>query len=291
MNNHLDTDLLQTFLEVVESQSFTRAAQRLHRVQSSVSMQVRRLERMLGAKLFDRTPRAVTLTAEGEMLVPYARRMLRLNQEMITEMHENAVEATVRLGVTATSVCYLPRLLARYAQNYPRTRLEVLCDLSVRLLAALEDKEIDLALVTQDCGRQDGTVVRREPLVWAAARDFFPEEENPLPLAVFGKGCVYRDAALKALDGARRPWRIAFMSPSNAGVHAAISAGLAVGAVARSTVTRNLRVLGREQGFPELPHFELLLFGNWEVGDEPVKTLAAEIFHGLDNEFVGSAVN
>ena len=161
MKADLDIDLLRSFVAVAESKHFTRAAERLNRVQSAVSMQVKRLEAVVGAKLFDRTKRSVKLTDAGEQLWSYAQQMLRLQEEALSSFGKAALTGRVRLGATDTSMCYLPRILPRFAQVHPLTELEIRCDRSWEALDALDAGEVDLALVTQPCGRRGGQVVCR----------------------------------------------------------------------------------------------------------------------------------
>lgn len=277
MRPGIEIDQLRTFCEVADTLSFTKAASRINRVQSAVSSKIRRLEATVGAQLFERNRRQVELTAEGEKLLQYARRVLRLTAEVRAEFDLLALEGTVRVGMTATTSHFLPEILTRFAQAHPRVELEVLCDLSWELLDAYDEGRLDLALVTQNCGRSGGEVVRKEPLVWVTANGHHPEHEDPLPLAVFAKGCIFRDAVLRAVDSIDRPWRIAFSSPNFNGVSAAITSGFAIGALAKSTVPRNFRILGAKDGMPKLPSFSVLMFSDREFAAEPVKRLADEI--------------
>jgi len=254
----LDLDLLRAFVTVAETGSFTRAAHRLGRVQSAVSMQIKRLESLVGGQLFERRRGAVVLSGQGEVLLAHARRMLALNEEALADLGRAAIEGGVRLGSADTASVFLPGILARFAQSYPRAQLEVRCDRSWHILDALEAGDLDLALATQCCGRSGGEVVRREPLVWVTAAPHLAEEAA-LPLALFAQGCDYREAAMQALDGAGRRWRMAYNSTSVHGVRAAVAAGVAVAALPRSTVERGMHLLGPEDGLPPLPDYEIFL--------------------------------
>ena len=119
VKRNLDLDLLRSFAVVAETQNFTRAAERLGRVQSAVSMQVKRLETIVDTRLFRRTKRMVRLTPDGIILLRYANRMLRLNEQALADLAGQAIEGRVRLGATDTSMCYLPAVLLRFAQSYP----------------------------------------------------------------------------------------------------------------------------------------------------------------------------
>jgi DNA-binding transcriptional LysR family regulator len=237
-------------------------------------MQIKRLEAVVGAKLFDRTKRSVKLTNAGEQLWSYAQQMLRLQEEALSSFGKAALTGLVRLGATDTSMCYLPRILPRFAQVHPLTELEIRCDRSWEALDALDAGEVDLALVTQPCGRRGGQVVCREALIWALARGSAASYQAPLPLAIFAPGCIYRDAALKALDVAGRNWRHAYSSPSRSGLDVAVAAGLAVTIVPQSALTPELRPVDAAAGLPPLPDIEILLFRRAKETSAAVVSLA-----------------
>ncbi len=281
MKPDLEIDLLRSFAAVAETRNFTRAAERLNRAQSAVSMQIKRLERIVATKVFERTRRSVKLTSGGEALLRYAHRMLQLTEEALLSFGQRTVHGRVRLGVTDTSMCYLPPVLTRFAESYPLVELEIRCDRSWQALDALEAGEADLVLVTQPCGRTGGTMVRREPLVWAAARTSAADQLDPVPLALFAPGCIYRDAALKALKQCGRRWRHAYNSPSREGLDVAVAAGLAVTIVPKSVMDKDLRPLGTKQGFPKLPQIELLLYRASHTRSGPMPALAAAITETL----------
>ncbi len=291
MKTDLDIDLLRSFVAVAETRHFTRAAERLDCVQSAVSMQIKRLEQVLDARLFDRTRRAVKLTGDGERLLRDARRILRINEEVLADFGRRRVAGRVRLGATDTSMGYLPPILAHFAAAYPLVALDVRCGRSWDALDDLAAGEIDLAFVTQPCGREPGQVVRREPLVWAAARASVADEQDPLPLAIFAPGCIYREAALDALDGAGRRWRHAYASPSRDGLMAAVNAGLAVTIAPRSLVGPDLRIIAPDRGLPPLPEIEIFLHRPQGDLAPPVETLAdviVEVLHSAEKSAASS---
>ena len=204
----LDIDLLRAFVTVADTRHFRVAAERLNRTQSAVSLQVKRLEAAIGTRLFERNRRMVRLTPAGEDLRGYAGRMLRLNDETLAAFGMPALRGRVRLGATDTSMCFLPPIPARFAGELPLVEMEIRCDRSWEALDALEAGDLDLALVTQPCGRAGGTLVRREPLVWAVAKGSGADAVDPLPLALFGPGCIYRKAGMRK-DGATTPTSVA----------------------------------------------------------------------------------
>ncbi|WP_228126830.1 LysR substrate-binding domain-containing protein [Candidatus Viadribacter manganicus] len=258
---NLDLDLLRAFVAVAESQSFTRAGARLGRTQSTISLQIKRLEESVNAELFSRDPRNVTLTGHGEALLVQARRLLRLNDEIIGEMFEHSLEGEVRFGAPEDfATTHLPGILGDYARAYPHVSLQVTCDLTLRLMDKLSQGELDLALIKREpMGADGGVPVWREELVWVGAGEDVLPAAAPAPLIVAPAPCVYRKRATSALDKANRPWRIAYTSPSLAGQQAALRAGLGVTALPTEMVPADLVKFGPEQGFPALADVEIAL--------------------------------
>ncbi len=259
LRSNLDVDLLQAFAEVAHTRSFTQAAERLNRVQSAVSGQIKRLEYITGTRLFDRTRRSVKLTKEGEILLDYAHKILRLNDAALSDLGQTRPSEKVRLAVSDHSACFLPQALVQFAAAMPAAQLEIRCERSWDALDALDAGDVDLAFVTQPCGRTDGMVVYREQLIWAAAKGSEAPTLDPLPLAIFGPGCVYRDAALRALDACGRSWRLAYNSPSRDGLLIAVRAGLAVTVATENTLESGLEPIDQSHALPSLPEIELSL--------------------------------
>ena len=223
-------------------------------------MQMKRLEDLIGCRLLSRTRRRVELTPDGAHLLSYARRLLRLNDEALGSLDRGARTGKVRVGVTDTSMIYVSRILRAFAERCPLVQVEMTCGRSWEALADLEDGKIDLALVTQPCGHEGGRRLWREPLVWVAAADAEAEAREPLPLALFAPGCVYRDAVLRLLEAAGRDYRLVYSSANSLGLSAAVTAGIAVTIMPASAVGPNLRNVGAEAGLPELPELDLLLY-------------------------------
>ena len=259
---NIPPDLLRAFVAVVECGGFSQAAERLLRGQSAVSLQVKRLEDRLGVKLLDRNPRRVALTPEGELLLDRARRILRLNDELVAQFSEVELSGLVRLGAPedfATS--HLPAVLARFARAHPRVALEVTCELTLEVIERFRTGGLDIALVKREpLGGIGGIRVWREPLVWVAGDRRLAEPDGPLPLAVSPRPCVYRKRATDALDAAGRSWRIAYTCGSLAGTHAAVRAGLGVTVLPKAMVPHDLTMLDAVSfGLPDLADTEMAL--------------------------------
>lgn len=256
----LDPACLRAFLAVAETGGFTRAAARLNRTQSAVSMQIRRLEETLGQRLISDRKR-VTLTPAGERVIEHARRIMALNDELLGRAKGIDISGRVRIGAPDDYVSFfLPAMLRRLAVTHPQIEVEVRCNMSVDLIAAVDQGRIDLALVTRLRGFDAGVTVRREPLIWAAADETLAAR-RPLPLALFSHGCPFREAALERLDQATLPFRIAYESPSIASISAAVSEGLAIAALAQISLGANMKVLDAASGLPALPVVEVVLYG------------------------------
>lgn len=261
MQPNLDPDCLRAFVAVAETASFTAAAQRLLRSQSAVSLQIKRLEQQLGVRLLERSPRLVTLTGEGELVLDQARRLLALNDELVARAREPQLAGLVRLGVPEDfATARLPRLLAEFARAHPGVALEVTCELTLPLLDRFGAGELDLALIKREpTGPATGRRVWREPLVWAAASPFqLPAGDEPLPLVCSPRPCVLRQRAVQALDSAGRPWRVTYSCASLAGSQAALRAGLGLAVLPRNMVPADLSVLD-DHGLPELADLEVAL--------------------------------
>src|SRR5215204_7763170 len=145
----LDVDHLRTFLAIAETGSFTRAADLVHKTQSAVSMQMKRLEERVGRPIFARDGRASKLTEDGERLLDYARRIVKLNVEALAAFGDGELNGRVRLGVPDDYADrYLPEIMARFSRAYPRVELTVVCEPSTELVERVEANELDLAIVT-----------------------------------------------------------------------------------------------------------------------------------------------
>jgi len=260
MNPNLDTDLLRTFVTIADERGFTRAADTLGRTQSAVSMQIKRLEDILQVRLFERDGRQVRLTPEGDMLMGFARRMLRLNDEAIDHFLQPEMTGPVRIGVPDDYASYmLPPVLAAFAQTHPGVRVDVTCDNSTDLFPMLQKGSLDLALLSRSPQVPGGELIRREKLFWVTSATHTTHEEDPLPLALFPDGCICRWHAIKALETQGRRWRAAYSSRSTTAIHGAVVSGFAVSAVEETTIPPGVRILGEKDGFQPLPEVEVVL--------------------------------
>jgi DNA-binding transcriptional LysR family regulator len=263
----LELDLLHSFVSVVDAGGFTRARSRVHRTQSTISQQVKRLEDLVGKPLLNRHGRNVALTEDGERLLSYARRILALETEARDVVrHDN--QRIVRLGVTEDfAACHLARMLTDLSRARPKARIDVHCGVSSALRHDLDHNQIDLALVKRDVADGGAFASWPERLIWVAGQAFRGDvRRDPVPLVVFGPACLYHNRSLHALESAGRTWRIAFSSPNTPGVQAAVSAGIGVAIVPSMAVLADHREIGRREGFPTVSDTELALISVPEAG-------------------------
>ncbi|KQO66865.1 LysR family transcriptional regulator [Methylobacterium sp. Leaf111] len=257
-----DLDLLRTFVAIVDNGSFTRAARRMELTQSTVSLQIKRLEEGLGQRLFDRDGRELQLTPEGEVLLTYARQMLKLGSEVLSRIVEPDVRGVVRLGTPEDfATVHLSDILARFARAHPQVALEVCCDFTVNLLDDFSKGRYDLMLFKREPqGSGGGTKVWREILDWAASPRLLTEASDPVPLVLPPSPDVYRRRALSALDASGRPWRVVYTSQSLAGLQAAVQAGLGVTVLPTEMIPAGLVSVGNRLRLPKLPDTEIVLY-------------------------------
>ncbi|HCC60651.1 MAG TPA: LysR family transcriptional regulator [Pseudomonas sp.] len=276
----LEIDVLRTFVSIAESGSFTRTAAQIFRTTSAVSMQIKRLENTLGCALFSREARRVALTAEGERLISYARRLLKLNEEAVGAFIKPSLSGQVRFGAPADIGTHiLPGLLSLFARTHPGIEVNVSVGRSVDMIQRIDAGELDVALISVgNLGQDDtrGEVVHREPLVWAGRAGGVAMRRNPLPLALASAECAWRRQALDALDRVGRSYRIAYSSEQCAGQEAAMVADLAVAPYPLSLVRPPLRRLDEEANLPALGEYQIKLLSAAQCS-EPVKVLSQQV--------------
>ncbi len=258
-----DLELLHTLVCVVDEGSFTRAAERVHRTQSTVSQQIRKLEESVGQVLLvrDRSGQQVSATEHGELLTHYARRLLNLSREARDALDTEARVVPVRLGVPEDfDATRMASMLSGFVRARPEARLETVSGMSTDLRRQLESGEIDIALVKREAGSGECHASWPEPLVWVCGQGQDMQLDT-LPLALFPQGCIYRQRAIRTLDKARRSWRVAFGSHSLTGIQAAVTSGLGVSILPKSAVLPSHRICTE---LPPVPPSELALVSGAE---------------------------
>jgi DNA-binding transcriptional LysR family regulator len=240
----LDLTLLHAFKVIVECKSLSLAALRLHKTQAAISIQLKKLEELVGKRLIDRGHQSAELTRDGELLLQYAHKILALSDEAMGLFIEEQISGTVRLGIPDDyASAFLLPVLQHFTQRYPNVRLKIRNDISQNLFTDLEADHLDLALVTQRNGDGNGEILRSDQLQWVAAESFQLRPEEPLPLALYPHGCGYRRQILTALSRSQRAFEIAFECTGVTGVQLAVESGLAVAATSVPLIQPGWQVL------------------------------------------------
>ncbi|HVV63184.1 MAG TPA: LysR substrate-binding domain-containing protein [Pseudolabrys sp.] len=284
MTTLIDIDQLRTFIAIAETGSFTKAAEVVNKTQSAVSMQMKRLEERLERPIFARDGRASKLTEDGQRLLDYARRIVKLNIETLAAFSEKGLSGRVRLGVPDDYADrYLPEIMARFSRAYPHVELTVICEPSVDLLERIDANEIDLAIITNCSHQRASEVFRRERLLWVTSSRHSTHLEERLPLALGRPTCSWRRSAIERLESVGRPHHVLYSSSNAGAVAAAVLSGLAVSVLAESGLRPGMRVLTTADGFPELPSCRIGLVRNAHDSSALADALAGHIISSLDN--------
>jgi DNA-binding transcriptional LysR family regulator len=284
MPSPLDLDQLQTFVAISDTGSFTRAADEVFKTQSAVSMQMRRLEEKIGRPLFEKEGRMNRLTDDGERLLAYARRMLRLNGEAVAAFDDSKLAGHLRIGMPDDYADrFLPEIMARFVRSNPRVELSVVCEPTVNLVEQVNRAAIDLALITHVPENGYSEIVRREPLLWVTSANHAVHEEPVLPLAFGRPTCIWRHKAIEALAQVKREYRVLFTSWSATVISASILSGLAVSVLAECSLRPGMRVLTDSEGFPKLPDVEIGLIRARGRQSPIVDAMAQHVIESLDN--------
>lgn len=250
----LDTDQLRSFMAIVDTGSFTRAADRVHKTQSAVSMHIRRLEEQLGRPLFVKNGRGVRLSGDGDRLVDFAREMLRIEASALMEVGQKGLAGHVRLGIPDDyAEVFMPAIMEGFARKHPFVEVSVICEGSLALAERVRNQELDVALVTDCAAIQNVEVVREEPLVWVAHPKFSIVAGEPLRVALGAVTCQWRQIAETALQEAGRDFRIVLVSNNFSAIEPMIRTRLALTVLPLGAVREGMKVLGAADGLPALP--------------------------------------
>ena len=275
MPRNLDLTALRAFVTVAETGGVTRAAGQLNLTQSAVSMQIKRLEESLGQPLLDRAGRGVALTAQGEQLLSYGRRMLKLNDEVWARMRDDAYEGEIRLGVPHDIIYpHIPGVLQRFTAEYPRMKLELISSYTRKLKADFERGAVDLILTTEAGLEEGGETLVTHPLLWVGAPGGASWRQRPLRLA-FEDKCIFREPVQAALDRAGISWEMAVTSDSTRTVEATCAADLAVHANIGGNSVPHLEIIDHDGALPDLPSVNINLYRAMRA-DTPICDMLAK---------------
>lgn len=259
---NLPTDLLRAFVSVIDLGGYTRAADALGRTQPAISLQMKRLEDLLDARLLVHEGRELKLTEQGEALAVHARQLLRLNDEAVAQLKGRSAKGQLRVGLpTDFSVAFLQDSIVDFAGEQAKVVLSITCDLSRKLMDLLHADELDIviALLSRE---KNPYLVRswEERPIWAVARDFTLNKSVPVPLVTHPEGCEYRRRMTAALRAEGRDFRVAYTTPDIGGLQKAVSAGMGVTALTRKTLLPDMRALASRDGFPAMESIRIGLF-------------------------------
>ena len=273
MPRNMDLTALRAFVAVADAGGVTKASGFLNLTQSAVSMQIKRLEDMLDVSLFDRSTRRLMLTASGEQMLGYARKMLALNDEVLTRLTAPAYEGELRLGVPHDIVYpAIPRVLHRFASAYPRMKVTLISSYTARLKRMFDRGDVDATLTTEDMVGPSGETLLERRLVWVGAENGQMWKQRPLRLA-FEHACIFRGSAQAALDAHGVPWEMAVESDSIRTVEASVSADLAVHTSIEGTEPPYVEQIAHGGALPDLPIIKINLYHSGLVRGEPFADL------------------
>ena len=284
----LQIDWLKSFVAAVDAGSLSSAAPEVHRSQSALSMQLKKLEAAVGCRLLLRGARQLQLTHEGQTLLGYARRLLDLQAEAQAALQGEAVSGLVRLGVPDDYASkYLTPVLKRFGPRHGGVEIQLDCEQSTSLIPRVARGDLDLALVSRDHARR-GTLLFHEPMVWVGSAQFDVWLRDPLPIAVYEEASLGRRSAIHSLALQGRPYKVVYNSSSLAGQIAAVESGLAVAVLTQCSAPAHLQTLGIEQGLGPLEPMQVAVYRSGASrGSKAVDSLHRMLVQTLRQTAVG----
>lgn len=275
---NLDSDLLRTFVAVTQAGSVTDGAARIYRSQSATSLQIKRLEAILGRRVFERHGRGVVLSDTGRQLLPVALEVTARLDSVLRDISQNTVAGKLHVGIPDDhGRAKLAEILASFARHHPKVELDVTCALSTHFPDALDKGVLDLAIYEVECPKEHEEVLIEDPTCWVSSvHREFPANEC-LPVALFDHTCWWRDAAITSLKARGKPHRIVYSSQSVSGVIAAVEAGIAVGLLGRSSLHSGLSVMSNTLGFGNTPTSKLVMAVSGSEETRPQDAMKAAI--------------
>jgi len=284
---YLDLPLLRTFITVVDQQGFSLAANELHRTQSAVSQQIKKLEQLVGQALLNKQGRELHMTEAGKLVYQYGWQMIRVEQKLREELFSEEITGRVRLGIPEDlATHYLLPILARFREQYPRIQLEVECDLTERLYQSYQANEYELVILKHEqlnVAYHDRIVKTwHDPLVWVgrdAGECAAWQRSERIPVIVSPEPCVYRRQVLHRLAAGQLAVDLTYVSESYNSKLFAIRAGIGLAALPKSLVPEDCVVI--EEGLPTLSPTKISLFRS-EIQAKVAQYLRDRIIESFD---------
>lgn len=256
----LELDLLKTLVAGIDAGSFARAADKIGRSQSAVSLQMKKLEEQLDIDLFEKQGRSLALTPAGKTLYDYAQHMLQLHDEAVSAVKGIALRGHVRFGMSADfENSWLPDALARFSRAHSGVTMDIQIERNSKLSEKIAQGELDLALFFSKKKLAHATSIAQQDMVWIGRPEFSMRADDPLPLLLLEQPCIFHQAAVSALDKAGIKWRVAVTSPTQGGLWAAAAAGIGISVRTAISKPSSLADLGDVLGLPPLPEIGLYL--------------------------------
>lgn len=253
MKRDLEIDLLRSFVAVASHLNFTRAAQSVSRTQSAVSLQIKRLEDIVGRPVFERTRQSVSITPTGEALLVHANRILLANDAALSQIQHPEATGRVRIGAPDDyATLLLPTMLSVIEKDHPLLQIDVVCENTPDLLDMLDRCDLDIVIAVHAPNNVSGQIARYEPLHWVASPNYADDPETPLSLALWPTNCVSRELALDALKDIDRDWRIRYSTRSIGLIERALLNSSSVGVMEASCIPDTLRIVDGQVGLPPL---------------------------------------
>ena len=280
---NLDSELLRTFIAVTKAGSVTDGANEIARSQSATSLQIKRLETIIGRPVFERHGRGVVLTDAGRYLLPVAHEVTARLDGALRVLSQDAVRGTLRLGIPDDhGRTKLAQIIAEFARAHPQVELEVMCALSVAFPDALKKGRLDMAIYEVEHLAKGEELLFEDPTCWVASDHAVISATDPLPVALFDHACWWRDAAIASLQARGGPYRVVYSSQSVSGVIAAVEAGVAVGLVGRSSIPRGLSIVSPDYGFQPTPTSKLVLATGEQQNPDLITAMKSAIYSAFN---------
>ena len=276
----IPTDLLRAFITIIDLRGYTRAGERLGRTQPAISLQMKRLQDLLDVQLFDKDSGEAHLTEAGEIVAGYARQILTLNDAMMLRLSRRDSKGKIRLGIPNDYANhFLPKLMAGLSPERNGPTFEVVCDVSHELLKLLRNNMLDIVVAMTPDGPAEGAFMTwRESLTWVGGHNArLPPAGEPMPIVCYPEGCLYRRNMLTALQREGRAFDIVYMSPSLAGIEAAVATNFGLTVLARRIVPEKLQALGREHHLPALADVVVGIYLNDKIRSAATQSVAARL--------------
>jgi len=259
---NLQTDLLRTFVTVVDLRNFTETGKALGRTQPAISLQIKRLEEIAGVKLLSHKGKRIDLTTDGQELLGYAREMLRLNDRAVANLHRVKLLGILRIGLPIDySIEYFQSIIVGFSRANPQILLDIRCNLSRDLLASLHVDDLDMVIaITDVMPAPHVSLYWSEHPIWVCRRDYRIDPDTPVKIIAHPDGCFYRKRMIDALNAVGRNWHVSFETPGISALQNAIVEGMGVTALTKKTLLPGMRVLTPKEGFARLANVHVGLF-------------------------------